>query len=101
MAQRWGSQRPTDWDIALLAYYGARIVFPVVMGGMQVYDTNRSRAPDVVNKSKNPPNKPGYYTKSHCLLGFDNCIGVKQVAVVEGPFSMLAFPHAVCLMERS
>ena len=77
--------------------YRKRLVFPVCQGGRQVYFTTRYCG-DHFQKSLNPPNQAGYFSRDSCWLNYDRCVGAELVAVVEGPFDMLALPHAVSAM---
>lgn len=85
--------------------YGQRIIFPVFQHGKVVYFTNRSVIHKHPIKSKNPPNVAGHFTKDHCLLGYDQCVGAPRVALVEGPFSWLGCigngMPALCLMGKT
>lgn len=95
---------PELWDRFKIGYcwdgrYACRLVFPVYQGGQVVYFTTRycdlpNMPPNPV-KSLNPEYREGFVTKEDILLNFDGCLGAKIVAVTEGPFSCMAFPHAV------
>jgi hypothetical protein len=80
--------------------YSQRLIFPVRMGGEVVYHTNRFCG-DHPAKSLNPPNVSGCFSRQNVLLGFDQCVGQELVALVEGPFDMLAFPSAVAMLGKS
>ena len=82
--------------------YHNYLVFPVHQDEEQVYFTSRWVGTGRRMKSKNPPKDESGSTvsKSTCLLGYDNCVGAKQVALVEGPFDMMAFPHALGVMGK-
>ena len=73
--------------------YGQRLIFPVVQHGQVVYWTNRFCGNHRM-KSKNPPNVDGCHQRGTCLLNYDNCLHFPRVALVEGPFSALAFQSA-------
>lgn len=79
--------------------YAQRLVFPVRQAGKVVYFTSRYCG-DHPMKSRNPPNTEGFHQRGTCLLNYDNCIGVAQVALTEGPFSCMAFPHSLALMGK-
>jgi hypothetical protein len=70
--------------------YQRRLIFPVYQGGDLVYWTNRFCG-KAYRKTKNPPNKEGHYTAQECLLNYDNALGARLVALVEGPFDVLAY----------
>ena len=76
------------------------LVFPIFMEGKSVYWTTRFCG-EAKMKSYNPSNTPGYYTREHVLLGYDACVAKSVVPIVEGPFSMMAFPHAVATMGKN
>lgn len=83
--------------------YAGYLVFPVFQGQEQVYFTTRfvGVASDGM-KSNNPPKAPGFHSKSTCLLNYDGTIGQKLVAIVEGPFDMMAWGNrAVALMGKA
>lgn len=80
--------------------YSGYLIFPVVQGGRIVYWTNRFASRNARLKSKNPPKRDGYVSKEHCLLNYDNVVGRKIVALVEGPFDCTAPRHAVALLGR-
>lgn len=80
--------------------YRQRLIFPVIQGGGPVYFTSRYAGNDVPNKSKNPPNVAGHFTRKECLLNYDSVVGAEMVAVVEGPFDCMAYRHAVALMGK-
>jgi len=67
------------------------IIFPVNVGGRQVWYTTRSIRPDAVPKSLNPRNIDGHFHKEDVILGFDEAVGCRDIVVSEGPFSMAAF----------
>ena len=83
--------------------YRNRLVFPVIQENAQVYFTTRlCDDPDDerIPKSLNEPNEEGFHQRGTCLLNYDNCLGVERIAVVEGPFDMMAFEHAVALLGK-
>lgn len=80
--------------------YAQRVIFPVYQHGAQVYFTNRYCG-DHPCKSLNPASAPGAYRRNLCLLNYDNVRGHPQVAVAEGPFDAMAFPHAVALLGKT
>lgn len=77
------------------------MIIPVCMDGAVVWYTTRATDPDAKIKSLNPKQRPGYRTKEHCLLGYDQCAGKGTVAVVEGPFSMFAFDSLSVTLRRT
>jgi hypothetical protein len=79
--------------------YAGYLVFPVYLGGEQVYFTTRFCG-DSDLKSKNPKNVDGYHTRRTCLLNFDNVIGAPVVAIAEGPLSMMAHESGVATMGK-
>lgn len=82
--------------------YAGYLVFPVWQNGTQVYFTTRyaGKATDG-RKSNNPPKADGFHGKSTCLLNHDGVVGKKLVAIVEGPFDMMAWgTRAVALMGK-
>lgn len=79
--------------------YQKRLIFPVIQFDEVVYWTNRYCG-DHPLKSKNPPNTEGFYRRAECLLGYDRCRGVERIALVEGPFDMMAFEHALGAMGK-
>ena len=82
--------------------YAGYLVFPVWQEGTQVYFTTRfaGTATDG-RKSNNPPKAEGFHGKSTCLLNYDAVVGKKLIAVVEGPFDMMAWgDRAVALMGK-
>lgn len=79
--------------------YGGYLVFPVHVGGRQVYFTTRFAGQSRM-KSKNPPKADGYHTKATVLLNYDACVGEKLIGIVEGPFDMMAWGNAVGLMGK-
>lgn len=82
--------------------YAGYLVFPVWQRGVQVYFTTRyaGTATDG-RKSNNPPKAEGFHGKSTCLLNYDGVLGQPLVAVVEGPFDMMAWgSRAVALMGK-
>ena len=81
--------------------YAGYLVFPVWQAGEQVYFTTRFAGGQTLLKSKNPPNRQGYYGKKHCLLNFDNCVAEPVVTVAEGPFSVAAHEAGVGLMGKT
>lgn len=74
--------------------YAQRLIFPVYQNGEIVYFTSRYCGKHWM-KSKNPPNQEGFHTRDTCLLNYDNVVGVRVVAVVEGPLDVMAHRHAV------
>lgn len=82
--------------------YAGYLVFPVVQEGEQVYFTTRF-AGKVLDgrKSNNPPKAEGFHSKATCLLNYDRCVGRQRVAIVEGPFDMMAWGTAVALMGKA
>lgn len=83
--------------------YAGYLVFPVLQNGEQVYFTTRfvGQATDGM-KSNNPPKAAGFHSKSTCLLNHDGAAGQKIVAIVEGPFDMMAWgSRAVALMGKA
>jgi DNA primase len=93
----------TDWHIERfqIGYcpsgeFAHYLIFPIVQGNRQVYFTSRYCGDSsLVMKSKNLPNAEGFFTRADCLLNFDSCRGVERIALVEGPFDMMAYEHAV------
>lgn len=79
--------------------YGQRLIFPVIQNDLIVYWTNRFCGPHDM-KSKNPPNVEGYHQRGTCLLNYDNCLCFPRVALVEGPFSAMAFESAALARAR-
>lgn len=79
--------------------YENRIIFPVIQNGEQVYFTSRYCG-DHFAKSRNPPNAPGYFGKTDCILNYDNLVGQPVIAIVEGPFSMMAYAAAGAIMGK-
>jgi hypothetical protein len=79
--------------------YAQRIIFPVFMFGRQVYFTNRTVG-DHPAKSKNPPNRDGYYSATKVLLNFDGVVGAERIEIVEGPIDMMAPPNAVATLGK-
>lgn len=79
--------------------YSGYLIFPVVQGGQIVYWTSRYAGRHRI-KSKNPPKRDGFYSREHCLLNYDNALGKKVVALVEGPFDCMAPRNAIALMGR-
>lgn len=82
--------------------YAGYLIFPVRQFGSVVYFTTRY-AGKVTDgrKSNNPPKADGFHAKSTCLLNYDGCVGKKSVAIVEGPFDMMAWESAVALMGKT
>lgn len=83
--------------------YAGYLVFPVFQKHAQVYFTTRfvGQASDGM-KSNNPPKAPGFHSKSTCLLNYDGAAGQKLIAIVEGPFDMMAWgTRAVALMGKA
>lgn len=80
--------------------YMNRIIFPVVQHEQVVYWTNRFCGNHAL-KSKNPPNVDGFHQRGTCLLNYDNCVGFPRVALVEGPFSALAFETEALAKART
>ena len=80
--------------------WAGHLIFPVYQNGEMVYWTTRTIKAGVKNKSKNPRNVEGYYTRAHCLLNYDNCIGEPLVGLGEGSFDMMAFPAAVASLGK-
>lgn len=80
--------------------YAGYLIFPVVQGGRVVYWTNRFAGKSARIKSKNPPKRPGYFSREHCLLNYDRVVGKRVVQLVEGPFDCMAPPNAIALMGR-
>lgn len=89
-----------DIHFAPAGRYAQRLVFPVYQNSEQVYFTTRA-VNDDPRKSLNPENEDGFYRRTDCLLNFDSVIGAPLVAVVEGPFDCMAFPHAVALLGKT
>jgi hypothetical protein len=79
--------------------YAGRIIFPVIQRGEQVYFTSRYCG-DHFAKSRNPMNKPGFYSKTDCILNYDNLVGQPVIAIVEGPFSCMAYAAAGAIMGK-
>lgn len=77
--------------------YAMRLIFPVILGGKVIYWTTRY-AGDHAIKSLNPDFEEGYLSKEEILFNYDACVGHKRIAVVEGPFSAMAFhpPELEC-----
>lgn len=108
-ATRYLSQRGVGRDLiakhqigyASSGRYAGYLTFPVLQDGEQIYFTTRfaGKAPDN-RKSNNPIKADGFHAKSTCLLNYDGCKGKKKVAIVEGPFDMMAWPNAVALMGK-
>lgn len=72
--------------------YAGHIVFPVYMGGTQVFWTTRvATREDVKIKSQNPANVDGFHSKKTVLLNYDNAVGQPVVFLTEGPFSCASF----------
>ena len=65
-----------------------------------MYWTTRSIRPNAYQKSKNPLNADGYFSRKQCLLNYDRVLGVDVVAIAEGPFDVMAHKHAVGLMGK-
>lgn len=82
--------------------YAGYLIFPVRQFGEVVYFTTRyaGKVKDG-RKSNNPPKADGFHAKSTCLLNYDGCVGAKSVAIVEGPFDMMAWGNAVALMGKT
>jgi len=80
--------------------YAGYLIFPVVQGGRVVYWTNRFAGKQARIKTKNPPKRPGYFSREHCLLNYDRVVGKRVVQLVEGPFDCMAPPNAIALMGR-
>ena len=89
------------FDIHFCPYgrYSGRLIFPVYQNGEQVYFTSRY-AGHHERKTLNPLNEDGRFRRTDCLLNYDNVIGQKVVAVVEGPFDCMAHEHAVGLIAK-
>tara|TARA_R100001086_G_scaffold192515_4_gene109743 strand:- start:584 stop:1630 length:1047 start_codon:yes stop_codon:yes gene_type:complete len=82
--------------------YAGHLIFPVLQGGRQVYFTTRYAGSATGGlKSKNPPKRDGYHAKSTVLLNYDRCVGKRRVALVEGPFDMMAWDNAVALLGKT
>lgn len=79
--------------------YAGYLIFPVFQGGERVYWTSRYCGHHQI-KSRNPEKGDDRYGREHCLLGFDEVVGKKVVALVEGPFDRWAPPAAVALMGK-
>lgn len=80
--------------------YAGSLIFPVYEGQQVVYFTSRfcgKREP----KSLNPKNIEGYRTKADVLLNYDNVRGQPVVALCEGPFSAMAYRHAVASFGKT
>lgn len=73
--------------------FGSRLLFPVRQGGEIIYFTTRYTGPHEL-KALTPTNQEGLFKRTDCLLNYDACVGAQTVAVVEGPFDMMAFQHA-------
>lgn len=73
------------------------LIFPVIQGGRVVYFASRYCGESTM-KSFNLPNEEGFHTRATCLLNYDNCRGVDRIALVEGPFDMMAYEHALASM---
>jgi uncharacterized C2H2 Zn-finger protein len=83
--------------------YANRLIFPIYQGGRCVYFTTRSVADDFL-KTLNPKGDADSFTKSDCLLHYDDAVGSRVVVVVEGPFDCMAFSgvaKAVALMGKT
>lgn len=83
--------------------YAKRLIFPIYQGGRCVYFTTRSVEGDWL-KTLNPKGQPDSFTKSDCLLNYDEVVGSKIVVIVEGPFDCMAFSggaKAVALMGKT
>lgn len=82
--------------------YARRLVFPVYLGGEQVYFTTRYCG-EHATKAKNPVNEEGHYAKSDVVLNFDACVGARTVVLVEGAFDCMAFSNnnAVALIGKT
>jgi hypothetical protein len=100
--RRIAPEKVVEFDLGYCAVgrYTQRLIFPVSQQGRQVYFTNRYCG-DHPCKSLNPPSEPDTYRRNLCLVNYDNVVGQPQVAVVEGPFDAMAFPHAVALMGKT
>lgn len=81
--------------------WAGHLIFPVYQNGEMVYWTTRTVSSTAKSKSKNPTNMEGYYTRSTCLLNYDNCVGAKVVAVSEGPFDVMAFTASVGTLGKT
>lgn len=83
--------------------YAGYLVFPVVQNGEQVYFTTRyAGSTNDGMKSNNPPKAEGVHSKATCLLGHDLAIKHERVAIVEGPFDLMAFGgSAVAIMGKA
>jgi len=79
--------------------YAGYLIFPVYQGGELVFWTSRYCGHHRL-KSRNPKKDGGRYGREHCLLGFDEVVGEKIVALVEGPIDRWAPPAAVALMGK-
>jgi len=79
-----------DIGLCMRGVYRKRLIFPVWQNRELVYWTNRYCGQHD-QKSLNPPNDAGHYTKDECLLGFDLARKAPVVVVVEGAFDMMAF----------
>lgn len=77
------------------------LVFPISIDHELVYFTTRYAGANAFRKSKNPQKADGHHTKGTCLLNYDGVVGNKVVAVVEGPFDMMAFDAAVGVMGKT
>lgn len=80
--------------------YAGYMIFPVYQGGERVYWTSRYAGNGAMVKSWNPEKQEHHYSREHCLLGFDDVIGEKIVALVEGPIDRMAPDAAVALMGK-
>jgi len=80
--------------------YQNRLIFPITTHGKHVYFTTRYCG-DHYAKALNPPNMEQCFHKTDVLMNFDRCVGAPLVAVTEGAFSCMAFPHAVALLGKT
>lgn len=82
--------------------YGGYLVFPVLQGDELIYFTTRYAGliKGRALKSKNPPKSDGFHAKSTVLLNYDDCVGEEVVALVEGPFDVMAWGNAIGLLGK-
>ena len=80
--------------------HAGHLIFPVMQHGEMVCWTTRTIRKRAYLKSKNPKKVEGQHGRSTCLLGYDQCVGEKIVALCEGPFDRLAHEVAVALMGK-
>ena len=84
---------------ALNGRYGNSLIFPIKQFDKQVYFTTRYCGKRE-RKTLNPSKQEGYYTRSDCLLNYDNVRGSEGIIIVEGAFDCMASKNTVGLLGK-